>query len=141
MKTSGFAIAGTLFLAVALPLTTSHAQGGQTRGGGFARMNEGLADSMRAQLELTQDQDAAVTGIFKVSQERRQELVGKYQGQRNREGFQAMRAEMQAIQTETDQQLELVLTGVQMEQYRALRTRIQERFRSQRRERRPPGSR
>lgn len=138
MNTPGFAVAAALALAVIVPLATAHAQGGR---GGMGRMNEGLADSIRAELELTEEQDAAVTGIFKVSQERRQELVSKYQGQGNREGFQAMRAEMLKIRTETDEQLELVLTGEQMEQYRALRTRIQERFRSQRRGRRPPGSR
>jgi hypothetical protein len=104
-------------------------------------MYEGLADAMRAQLELTEDQDAAVMEIFKVSQERRQELVNKYQGQGNREGFQAMRVQMQDIQTETDGQLELVLTKDQMEHYHALRSRIQERFRSQRGGRRPPSGR
>ena len=142
MRTSGFAIVAALTLAAALPLTTAHAQGGQgTRGGGFGRMYRGLADSLRMQLEMSAEQDAAVTGIFKVSQERRQEIMNKYRGQRNREGFQAMRAEMQDIQAETEGQLELVLTKEQMAQYRALRTRLEERFRSRRGGRRPPGSR
>ena len=135
MRTCDFLIAAMVFAAVT-PLTAAHAQGG-----GFARMYEGLVDSMQAELELTEEQAAAVTGIFKVSQEQRQELRAKYQGQGNREGFQAMRAGMQTIQAETDERLELVLTGAQMEQYRALRTRIQERFRSQRGRRRPPGNR
>jgi Spy/CpxP family protein refolding chaperone len=135
MRTPGFLIAALVF-AAGIPLTAAHAQGG-----GFGRMNEGLVDSMRAQLELTKEQEAAVSGIFKVSQERRQELRDRYQGQRNREGVQAIRAEMQAIRTEADEQLELVLTAEQMEQYHALRARLQERFRSQRRGRRPPRSR
>lgn len=67
--------------------------------------------------------------------------MNKYAGQRNREGFQAMRAEMQDIQAETEEQLDLVLTQDQMAQYRASRTRLGERFRSQRGGRRPPGSR
>ena len=142
MRTSGFAIVAALALAAALPLATAHAQGGQgTRGEGFGRMYGGLADSMRAQLEMTREQDAAVMGILKVSQERRQEIMNKYRGQRNREGSQAMRAEMQDIQAETGEQLELVLTQDQMAQYRALRTRLGERFRSQRGGRRPPSSR
>ena len=142
MRISGFAIVAALTLAAALPPTTAHAQGGQgTLGGGFGRMYGGLADSLRAQLEMTREQDSAVTGILKVSQERRQEIMNKYAGQRNREGFQAMRAQMQDIQAETEEQLDLVLTQDQMDQYRALRTRLGERFRSQRGGRRPPGSR
>lgn len=66
--------------------------------------------------------------------------MNKYRDQGNRDGFQAMRAEMQTIQTVSDEQLELVLTDEQMEQCRALRAQIQERFRSQRGGRCPPGS-
>lgn len=72
MRTSGFANCGGPDSAAALPLTTAHAQGGQgTQAGGFGWMYGGLADSLRAQLEMTREQGAAVTGILKVSQERR----------------------------------------------------------------------
>ena len=51
---------------VAKRTTAAHAQGG-----GFGRMYEGLADSLRVQLERTDEQDAAGTGILKASAERR----------------------------------------------------------------------
>jgi hypothetical protein len=57
-------------------------------------MKVGLVNSMRAELGLTEEQDAAVTGIFKVSQERRQELRDKYRGLsgRSSEGLVARRS-------------------------------------------------
>jgi hypothetical protein len=136
-----FAVAGALALA-ALPLTTAGAQGRQSGpGNALGRMNEELVDSLRVQAGLTDEQVAAVNGIFKAGAERRQEIMAKYRGQQNRNGFQAMRPEMEAVRAEMDEQLELVLTQQQMERYHALRARLQERFRSQRGGRRPQGSR
>ncbi len=102
-------------------------------------MSQTLQDSLRIQASLTDEQVAAVSGIFKASAERRQEIVAKYRAQGNREGFQSMRGEMEAIRAETDEQLEVVLTPDQMDQFRALRARMQERLRAQRGMRRPPG--
>lgn len=126
----------------ALPLATASGQGGQGGpGAALNRMNEELADSLRVQAGLTDEQVTAVNGIFKVGAERREEIMAKSRGQQNRDGFQAMRTEMAAVRAEMDEQLELVLNQEQMERYHALRARLQERFRSQRGGRRPQGSR
>ena len=139
MKTSTFAAAIVMALT-ALPVASAIAQGGPGGpGAGFERMSQTLQDSLRIQASLTDEQAAAVNGIFKDSAERRQEIAAKYRAQGNREGFRSMRAEMEAIRAETDEQLELVLTPGQMDQFRALRARMQERLRAQRGMRRPPG--
>jgi len=117
-------------------------QGGQGGpGAALNRMNEELADSLRVQAGLTDEQVTAVNGIFKVGAERRQEIMAKHRGQQDRDGFRAMRTEMEAARTEMDEQLELVLNPEQLAQYHAMRMRFQERFRSQRGGRRPHGSR
>ena len=140
MRISRLAVAAALAL-MALPLTTAGAQGRQNApGNALGRMNEELADSLRVQAGLRDEQVAAVKGIFKLGAERRQEIMAQYRGQQNRDGFQAMRTEMEAVRAEMDQQLELVLNQEQMERYHALRARLQERWRSQRGGRRPQGS-
>ena len=139
MRISRFRVAAALAL-MALPLTTAGAQGRQDGpGNALGRMDEEITDSLRTQ-GLTDEQVRAVRGIFKAGAERRQEIMAKSRGQQNRDGFQAMRTEMEAVRAEMDEQLELVLTQEQMERYHALRARLQERFRSQRGGRRPQGS-
>jgi Spy/CpxP family protein refolding chaperone len=89
---------------------------------------EARMERLKASLELTDDQIAALEPIFAAHDQKRRELFESRSAER-----QAMREQMEGLRLEMDDELAEVLTEEQMKTYVELRAETQQRFREGRR--------
>ncbi|MEJ2343129.1 MAG: Spy/CpxP family protein refolding chaperone [Gemmatimonadales bacterium] len=89
---------------------------------------EARMERLKASLELTDDQVAALEPIFAAHDQKRRELSEKLSAER-----QAMREQMEALRLEMDEELAEVLTEEQMQSFLEHREEMRQRFKDGRR--------
>ncbi len=125
------AVLATLLILAAWP-TDLKAQG---RGPGPV-VTDSLIDSYVSRLDLTSEQEASLRGILETQSERAREMIGAARAQ-GREAMEEMRPKLQELQTDTNKQVEALLTEDQIPEYHKIQAEIQEMRRSMRQQRPP----
>ena len=125
------AVLATLLILAAWP-TDLKAQG---RGPGPV-VTDSLIDSYVLRLDLTSEQEASLRGILETQAERARDMIGAARSQ-GREAMEALRPKLRELQTNTNRQVEAVLTEDQIPEYHKIQAEIQEMRRSIRQQRPP----
>ncbi len=110
------ALALTLCLFAVLPVLAQPFGGPPDPEQMRARLAE-ETDALVALLKLTEAQEVQVRSLLDDRNEKRVALFEKAREQRSREAFRALRADVAALDEETDRQLAEVLTDDQMATY------------------------
>jgi len=125
------AVLATLLILAVWP-TDLKAQG---RGPGPV-VTDSTIDSYVSRLNLTSEQEASLRGILETQSERAREMIGAARAQ-GREAMEAMRPQLQELQTDTNKQVERLLTEDQIPEYHKIQAEIREMRRSMRQQRPP----
>ncbi len=120
MRTHGFRMAPVSALAAGLLLFSAQLLA-QPR----MPSAEERADTLKAQLQLTQAQRDSVVAIYKAADEQRRAAFESAQGDRS-----AMREKMTAIRDDTDKKIEALLTPEQQKLYADVKKEREARFRN-----------
>jgi uncharacterized membrane protein YdfJ with MMPL/SSD domain len=94
------------------------------------KIRDRIISNLATRLNLTEEQTEHIRPILEENITKRRELIEKYQGQ-GRQAFQAFREDNQQLQQETETQLEAILTGEQMREYKALQEEIRGKIREE----------
>ena len=125
------AVLATLLILAAWP-TELKAQG---RGPGLI-VTDSLMDSYVSRFDLNSEQEASLRGILETQAERARDMIGAARSQ-GREAMEALRPKLRELQTNTNRQVEAVLTEDQIPEYHKIQAEIQEMRRSMRQQRPP----
>ncbi len=132
MKFQSGLVLKTLTLCLML-LSASAMSAFAQRGGGGADMAERMkaqVDELVKALALPEEKSELVRGILEEEANERATIFQGFQGQ-DRNARQAMREEMNELQTRTNEKLSAVLSEEEMEKYTKMQAEMRERRRSQ----------